>query len=80
MMGEISSFKKINHGVVQACVLSPDLFSLFSVKIIRNLEYPRIEIGGHNVNSLRYADDTVLLEIKGGGGGGGRTRKQLEIR
>ena len=29
---------------------------------MRNLEdHPGIKVGGHNINNLRYADDTVLI-------------------
>ncbi|GFO03075.1 endonuclease-reverse transcriptase [Plakobranchus ocellatus] len=44
------------------CVLSPDLFSLYSEIIIRNLEnHPGIKVGRQNINNLRYVDDTVLI-------------------
>ena len=60
--GEISAFQKIKRGVRQGCVLSPDLFSLYSETIMRNIEgQPGIRVGGHNINNLRYADDTVLI-------------------
>ena len=36
--GEISSFKKIKHGVREGCMLSRDPFSLFSEIIMRNIE------------------------------------------
>ena len=56
----ISENKK--RGVRQGCVLSPDLFSLYSEIIMRNIEgQPGIRVGGHNINNLRYADDTVLI-------------------
>ena len=30
--------------------------------ILRNLEnYPRVKINGENINTIRYADDTVLI-------------------
>ena len=61
-VGEISAFQKIKRGVRQGCVLSPDLFSLCSEIIMRNIEgQPGIRMGGHNINNLRYADDTVLI-------------------
>ena len=60
--GEISAFQKIKRGVRQVCVLSPDLFSLYSEIIMRNIEgQPGIRVEGHNINNLRYADDTVLI-------------------
>ncbi|GFO45212.1 endonuclease-reverse transcriptase [Plakobranchus ocellatus] len=57
-----STFQDIKRGVRQCCVLSPDLFSLYSEIIMRNSEnHPGIKVGGQNINNLRYADDTVLI-------------------
>ncbi|GFR85200.1 retrovirus-related Pol polyprotein LINE-1 [Elysia marginata] len=58
---ETSNFQNIKRGVRQGCVLSPDLFSLYSEMIMRQIEEMEgLKIGGHNINKLRYADDTVL--------------------
>ena len=33
--------------------------------ILRNLEnYPGVKINGENINNIRYADDTVLIETQ----------------
>ena len=59
--GMTSDFK-IKKGVRQGCVLSPNLFNLYTEKIFREVEDMKgINIGGVNINNLRYADDTVLL-------------------
>ena len=52
----------MKRGVKQGCVLSPDIFNLYSEVIMRNLEeHPEIKVSGKNVNNLRYADDMVLI-------------------
>ena len=52
----------IKKGVRQSCVLTPNLFKLYPEKIFREVEDMKgVNIGGVNVNNLRYADDTVLL-------------------
>ena len=59
---DTSSVQKIKRGVRQGCVLSSDLFSLYSEIIMRNLvNSPGIKIGGRVINNFRYADDTVLI-------------------
>ena len=59
--GMTSEFK-IKKGVRQGCVLSPNLFNLYSEKIFREVEDMKgVNIGGVNINNLRYADNTVLL-------------------
>ena len=56
---------QIGKGVCQGYILSPCLFNLYALYIIRNpgLEeaQARIKIAGRNINNLRYADDTTLF-------------------
>ena len=59
---DVGEFVEIRKGVRQGCVLSPDLFNLYSELILRELEeLPGVVIGGTRINNLRYADDTVLI-------------------
>ena len=59
--GMTSEFK-IKKGVRQGCVLSPNLFNPYTDKIFREVEHMKgVNIGGVNINNLRYADDIVLL-------------------
>ena len=57
---------QIVKGVRQGCILSPCLFNLYSEYIMRNagLEETQagIKIAGRNINNLRYADDTTLMQ------------------
>ena len=60
--GEETEYQEIKRGLRQGCVLSPDLFSLHSEMIMRNIqELEGVRIGGQNISNLRYADDTVLI-------------------
>ena len=56
---------QIGKGVHQGCILSPCLFNLYAVYIMRNtgLEETQagIKISGRDINSLRYADNTTLM-------------------
>ena len=56
---------KIEKGVCQGCLLSPYLFNLYAEHIVRNARLDElqagIKIGGRNINSLRYTDDTTLM-------------------
>ena len=56
---------QIGKGVRQGCILSPCLFNLSAVYIIRNagLEETQagIKLAGRNINNLRYTDDTTLM-------------------
>ena len=58
----VSNDIKIKRGVRQGCVLSPSLLNLSTEHIFPSLEdLEGVNIGGMNVNNLRYADDTALL-------------------
>ena len=49
----------------QGCILSPCLFNLYEVYIMRNARLDEVQaeikIARRNINNLRYADDTTLM-------------------
>ena len=57
---------QIVKGVCQGCIWSPCLFNLYAEYVMRNagLEEAKagIKTAGRNINNLRYADDTTLME------------------
>ena len=57
---------QIGKGVCQGCILSPRLFNLYAEYIMRNAGLDKaqagIKIAGRNINNLRYADNTTLLQ------------------
>ena len=61
-----TDWPQIGKGVRQGCILSPCLFNFYAEYIMRNagLEETQagIKIAGRNINNLRYADDTTLME------------------
>ena len=56
---------KIEKGVLQGCLLSLCLFTLYAEHIMRNARLEGlqagIKIGGRNFNNFRYVDDTTLM-------------------
>ena len=57
---------QIGKGVRQDCILSPCLFNLYAEYIMWNAGLEEAQAGtkisGRNINSLRYADDTILRQ------------------
>ena len=57
---------QIGKGVRQSCILSPCLFNLYAEYIMRNAGLQEAQAGiktaRRNINNLRYADDTILME------------------
>ena len=57
---------QIGKGVRQGCILSPCLFNFYAEYIMRNAGLEETQAGlklaGKNINNLRYADDTTLVE------------------
>ena len=57
---------QIGKGVCQGCILSPCLFNFYSQQIMRNAQLEEtqagIKIARKNINNLRYADDTTVME------------------
>uniref|UniRef100_A0AC11EP38 Uncharacterized protein n=1 Tax=Ovis aries TaxID=9940 RepID=A0AC11EP38_SHEEP len=57
---------QISKGVHQGCILSPCLFNLYAAYIMRNAGLEEAEAGikiaGRNINNVKYADDTTLME------------------
>ena len=63
---ERTDWFQIGKGVHQRCILSPCLFNLHAEYIMRNAGTDEAQAGiktaGRNINNLRYADDTTVME------------------
>ena len=53
---------QIGKGVHQGCILSLCFFNLYAEYIMRIAGQAGIKIAGRNINNLRYADNTTLME------------------
>ena len=49
-------------GVCQGCILSPYLFNLYAEYTVLDEAQAGIKITRRNINNLRYANDTTLME------------------
>ena len=57
---------QIGKAVCQGCILSPCLFNFYAEYIMLNARLDEaqagVKIAGRNINNLRYADDSTLME------------------
>ena len=57
---------QIGKGVCRGCILSPCLFNFYAEYIMRNAWLEEAQAGiktaRRNINNLRYADDTTLMQ------------------
>ena len=57
---------QMKKGVHQGYILSPCFFNLYAEYIMRNSGLDEaqagVKIAGRNINDLRYADDTILMQ------------------
>ena len=57
---------QIGKGLHQVCLLSPCLFNLYAEYIMGNARLDEAEAGintvRRNIDNIRYADDTILME------------------
>jgi len=59
--GKIGNWIKILKGAWQGCVMSPDFFNVYGEEIMETTEDIGVQIGGRNINNLRFADDAALI-------------------
>ena len=65
-MEQLTDWFQIGKGVQQVCILSLCLFNLYAEYIMWNARMDKAQAGiktaGRNINNLRYADDTTLIQ------------------
>ena len=62
IMNELSDEIRMQRGVRQGCVASPNIFNLYTDNIFRDIINTKgVKVGGKHYNNPRYADDTALL-------------------
>ena len=63
---ETTDWFQIGKGIHQGCMLWPCLFNLYAEYIMRNTGLDEaqagIKIARRNINNLRYADDTTVMQ------------------
>ena len=63
---ELDMEQQTGSKLAKDCILSPCLFNLYAEYIMRNAGLDEaqagIKIAGRNINNLRYADDTSLMQ------------------
>ena len=60
--GELGDWMEIQKGVRQGCILSPDLFTLYSERALSKIKTKAgLQLGEKNYTNLRYADDAALI-------------------
>ena len=60
--GELGEWVCIQKGIRKECILSPDLFNLYSEEALKTIKMcDGVDLEGTNNNYLRYADDTALV-------------------
>ena len=62
--GILSEWFRVKKGVRQGCIVSPYLFNVLSVLVMRETLdgfLGGLQIGGRRITNPRYADDIILL-------------------
>ena len=61
-----TDYFQIGKGVCHGCILSPCLFNSYAVYLMWHARLDETQAGiktaGRNINNLRYAEDTILME------------------